>query len=112
MNSVIRKHDATFLGLFQNVRPKQNMSIAVDGADIAWGTLRLSADGKWYLPYEADIGDGSKNWQWNAMVGAGFRFHWGDVTFAFRNITYQRSGDVFLQKAPPTGPELGATLRW
>jgi hypothetical protein len=39
------------------------------------------------------------------MVGAGYRFHWGDVTLAFRNITYQRSGDVFLQKARPTGPE-------
>jgi hypothetical protein len=46
------------------------------------------------------------------MVGAGFRFYWGDVRLGFRNITYQRSGDVFLQKARPTGRELGATLRW
>ena len=30
------------------------------------GTLRLSSNGKWFLPIEADIGTGSKNWQWNA----------------------------------------------
>ena len=39
------------------------------------------------------------------MVGAGFRFHWGDLMLGFRNITYQGSGDMFLQKARPTGPE-------
>ncbi len=36
MNGVIRKHNATFLGLFQNAHPKQNMNIAVDGANIAF----------------------------------------------------------------------------
>ncbi len=36
MNGVIRKHNATFLGPFQNAHPKQNMNIAVDGADIAF----------------------------------------------------------------------------
>src|ERR1017187_2874441 len=36
MNGVIRKRNATFLGPFQNAHPKQNMNIAVDGADIAF----------------------------------------------------------------------------
>jgi len=76
----------------------------------AHAVFNLSAGGKWYLPYEVDIADGSKNWLWNAMVGAGFRFHWGDVMLGFRNITYQRSGDAFLQKAP--ADRRGATLRW
>ena len=76
------------------------------------GTLRLSGDGKWYLPYEADVGDGSKNWQWNAILGVGYRFHWGDVTLACRNLTYQRSGDAVLEKVRMTGPAFGATFRW
>ncbi len=36
MDGVIRKHNAAFLGLFQNAHPKQYMNIAVDGADIAF----------------------------------------------------------------------------
>jgi hypothetical protein len=72
------------------------------------GALRLSSDGKWYLPFEADIADGSKNWQLDAILGAGYHFHWGDVTPAVCNITYQKSGDVFLQKVRMTGPLIGA----
>jgi hypothetical protein len=78
------------------------------------GSVRLSSDGKWYLPYEADMGVGSENWTWNAIVGVGYRFHWGDVTLAVRNLNYHRSkeGDPVIQTIRMTGPALAATLRW
>ena len=76
------------------------------------GALRLSRDGKWFLPYEADVADGNKNWQNNEFVGAGYHFHWGDVSLAVRNLTYQLSDRPILEKVRMTGPVIGATFRW
>jgi len=76
------------------------------------GALRLSSDGKWFLPYEADVGDGNKNWSYDAVVGAGYHFHWGDLTLGVRNLTYQLSDRPILEKARLTGPVLGASFRW
>ncbi|MGC1389163.1 MAG: hypothetical protein WA807_14220, partial [Steroidobacteraceae bacterium] len=76
------------------------------------GTLRLSSDGKWYLPYEADGGAGTSTWNWNAFLGVGYHFHWGDVVLAGRNITYHRTGDLALESARMTGPILGAVMRF
>ena len=76
------------------------------------GSLRLSGDGKWYLPYEADVADGNKNWQKNEFLGVGYHFHWGDVSLAVRNLTYQLSDRPILQKVRMTGPVIGATFRW
>ena len=76
------------------------------------GALRLSHDGKWFAPYEADVGDGNKNWSYNAFVGAGYHFHWGDVTLGVRNLTYNLSDRPILEKARLTGPVLGASFRW
>ena len=87
-------------------------SDSTDGLIGIKGSLRLSSDGKWFLPYEADVGDGSKNWQYNAVVGAGYHFHWGDVTLAARNLTYQISDKPVLEKVRMTGPVLGFTFRW
>ena len=85
---------------------------STDGIVGVKGALRLSHDGKWFLPYEADGGAGSSTWSWNAFLGVGYHFHWGDVVLAGRNLTYHRTGDVALEQARLTGPLLGATMRW
>ena len=85
---------------------------STDGIIGLKGTIRLSKSGKWFMPYEADVGAGNENWQWNAFLGAGYHFHWGDVSLVMRNLTYQRSGDVPLEKVRMTGPLIGATFRW
>ena len=85
---------------------------STDGLIGIKGSLRLSHDGKWYLPYEADIGDGNKNWQYNAILGVGYHFHWGDVALAVRNLTYQTTGSQIVEKLRFTGPVFGATFRW
>jgi hypothetical protein len=83
-----------------------------DGVVGIRGGVRLSSDGKWFLPYETDFGVGNKNWQWNAMLGVGYHFHWGDVTLGGRNLAYHRTGNQALQDERFTGPALGATFRW
>jgi hypothetical protein len=85
---------------------------STDGLIGVKGALRLSPDGKWYLPYEADVADGNKNWQNNEMLGVGYHFRWGSVTLGARNLTYQLSDRPIVQKVRLTGPVLGATFRW
>ena len=85
---------------------------STDGIIGIKGALRLSPDGKWFAPFEADVGDGNKNWQYNLMAGAGYHFHWGDVMLGVRNLTYQASDRPILQKVRLTGPVLGANFRW
>lgn len=76
------------------------------------GTLRLSSDGKWFLPYETDLGKGNGNTQWNAILGVGYHFHWGDVTLGGRNLTVNRAASDMFQNVRFTGPALAATFRW
>jgi hypothetical protein len=85
---------------------------STDGIVGLKGSLRLSHDGKWFMPYEADIGDGNKNWQYNLNLGAGYHFHWGDVTLGVRNLTYQTTDRPIIEKVRMTGPVIGAAFRW
>jgi hypothetical protein len=85
---------------------------STDGLVGVKGSLRLSRDGRWYLPYEADVADGNKNWQNSEFLGVGYHFHWGDITLGARNLTYQISDRPIVQKVRFTGPLFGATFRW
>lgn len=76
------------------------------------GKFLLTPDGKWYVPYEGDIGDGDKNWQWNAYLGVGYHFHWGDVTLGARNISYNTQDQQRIDSVRLTGPLLGAMMRF
>ena len=83
-----------------------------DGIVGVQGAVKLSEDGKWFMPYWADIGAGSNNWTWNAVLGLGYRFDWGDLLFAYRNLSYDQSNDKVVQNMRMTGPAVGVTFRW
>ncbi|HME39514.1 MAG TPA: hypothetical protein VKG63_11200 [Steroidobacteraceae bacterium] len=86
---------------------------STEGLFGAKGRLNLSSDGKWYLPYLVDIGEGNKNWQWEAFLGAGYHFHWGDVTLGARNLEYRTTDNqVIFNKVRFTGPVFGASFHW
>jgi hypothetical protein len=64
----------------------------------------------WYLPFYADIGTGESNLTWQAMLGVGYRFDWGEVTLAYRALGYdfdENNADMTLY-----GPGLGVGFRW
>ncbi len=85
---------------------------STDGLVGIKGAIRLSRDGKWYLPYEADVADGNKNWQHNEYLAVAYRFRWGEVGLGARNLTYNLSDRPIVQKVRYTGPVFGATFRW
>jgi len=76
------------------------------------GQLRLSDDGRWTMPYEVDGRVGSDSTGWNGIIGVGYRFDWGDLSFAYRNLYYSMNDDKLLQGIRLAGPAVGATFRW
>ncbi len=80
-----------------------------DGIVGVKGQIRFG-DGRWFVPYYADIGAGSSNWTWQALVGLGYSFGWGDVSLSIRSLSYDFSDkDADLRM---TGPALGVSFRW
>ncbi|MEY6430860.1 hypothetical protein ABC977_00375 [Thioalkalicoccus limnaeus] len=69
--------------------------------------------GDWILPYYVDVGAGDSSLTWQALVGVGYRFDWGDVTLAYRHLAY-----VFDDSAKAdldlgfSGAGLGMTFRF
>jgi hypothetical protein len=73
------------------------------------GQVRLG-DGHWFIPYYADIGTGSSNWTWQALVGLGYGFGWGDLSLSIRSLSYDFDKDDADLRM--TGPALGVSFRW
>ena len=80
-----------------------------DGIVGVKGELRFGQS-NWFMPYYADIGAGSNNWTWQAALGAGYRFSWGDVVFNMRSLTYNSDEDQLILRM--TGPALGVSFRF
>jgi hypothetical protein len=80
-----------------------------DGIVGASGQVRFE-NTRWFMPFYADIGAGSSNWTWQALLGLGYRFDWGEATFAWRALGYEfDEGDVDFTL---NGPALGVGFRW
>lgn len=74
------------------------------------GQLDLDAEGKWFTPYYLDVGAGSANSTWQALVGVGYRYGWGDLTLAVRNLSYNFTGRGGGVEPRFTGFALAATF--
>ncbi len=69
--------------------------------------------GDWILPYYFDVGTGDSALTWQALVGVGYRFHWGDLVLAYRHLAYEfddsAKGDLDLAFS---GAGLGVAFRF
>lgn len=74
------------------------------------GEVGLSDDGRLFMPYYLDIGSGSENTTWQALIALGYRYRWGDVTLALRNLSYDFKGKGDGIDVRFTGLALGATF--
>jgi hypothetical protein len=64
----------------------------------------------WFMPYYLDIGAGDSDLTWQALLGLGYHFNWGDVSLSIRSLSYQfNEGNTDLRL---TGPALGFSFRW
>lgn len=67
-------------------------------------------EGNWYVPYYVDVGAGNSDSTYQASVGLGYMFHWGDVSLDWRGVRYSQSGDnAFLRRLDLNGPSIKFT---
>ncbi len=75
------------------------------------GKIRLGRS-NWSLPYYLDIGTGSSDYTWQAMVGIAYGFSWGSVQFVYRHLYYDQKENKLVQNMRFEGPALGISFRF
>jgi hypothetical protein len=61
----------------------------------------------WFVPFYGDIGTGDANLTWQAALGVGYAFDWGQASLAWRAVGYELDGGDDFTFA---GPTLGVGL--
>jgi hypothetical protein len=99
-------------GIFQRSGSVGQTTTLTQGVFGVQGGVRLSDDGKWYMPYELDGRVGSNSSGWNGIIGVGYRYSWGEVILAFRNLYLSMNDDKLIKNTRLAGPALGVSFRW
>ena len=75
------------------------------------GSARFGG-GKWFVPYYLDAGAGTSKFTWQALLGVGYAFGWGDLLLVYRYLSFEEGDTQPLQRLYFSGPALGATFRF
>ena len=76
------------------------------------GRARLDGDSHWFMPYYLDVGAGASRLTWQAVIGVGYSFDFGDVGLAWRYVDYEFKPTERLQSLTFNGIALGVTFRF
>ena len=76
------------------------------------GNIGLGEAERWFIPYWADIGTGDSDLTWQAMLGLGYVFDWGQLALAWRYLDYDMSSDARIADMTFSGPAIGARFAW
>ncbi len=77
----------------------------------AKGRVALGAEQRWVMPWYVDIGTGDSDLTWQAVLGLGYAFDWGQLTVTWTMLEYELS-DGPIEELNFSGPAAGATFRW
>jgi len=71
-------------------------------------------DTSWFIPFYADAGkgSGSNNGTWQALLGIGDAFSWGDVTLAYRAMGFHLKDNAGSTNWTNGGPQISATINF
>jgi hypothetical protein len=70
------------------------------------------AGGRWFVPYYLDAGAGTSKFTWQALLGIGYSFGWGDLLLVYRYLSFEQGAEHPLEHLSFSGPALGATFRF
>jgi hypothetical protein len=91
----------------QNSGHLNNQTHVTDGIIGIRGRWSPFAGSNWFFPYYVDVGAGSSDNTYQAMIGVAYAFHWGDIALNYRDVEYkQGSSDKFLKQVELSGPAL------
>ena len=87
------------------------------GTDLWDGIVGLRGNagfggGKWFVPYYLDAGAGTSKFTWQALLGAGYSFGWGDLLLVYRYLSFEQGDNHPVQHLYFSGPALGATFHF
>lgn len=83
-----------------------------DGVVGLRGNARFGGGKKWFVPYYLDAGSGTSKFTWQALLGVGYSFGWGDLLLVYRYLSFEEGDAQPLQRLYFSGPALGATFRF
>ena len=69
-------------------------------------------DGRWFVPYYLDVGTGQSDSTWQGVVGLGYAFDWGEITAAYRVLSYNLPSDKMLSELSFQGGLIGVGFRF
>jgi hypothetical protein len=76
------------------------------------GRARFGDGLRWFVPYYADIGSGNSSLTWQAILGAGYSFGWGDLLVAWRYLDYDFKSGKSVQSLSFNGVAAGVSFRF
>jgi hypothetical protein len=68
--------------------------------------------GKWFVPYYLDAGAGTSKFTWQALLGVGYAFGWGDLLLVYRYLSFEQGDEHPVEHLYFSGPALGATFHF
>jgi hypothetical protein len=74
------------------------------------GRARFGDGLHWFVPYYADLGGGNSKFTWQAILGAGYSFSWGDLIVAWRYIDYDLKSGEPIQSITFNGVAAGVSF--
>jgi hypothetical protein len=83
-----------------------------DGIVGAKGAFMLGNKHNWLVPYYVDVGTGDSDVTWQAEIGIGYRFGWGDIAAVWRHLDYDLKSNGPIEDMNFSGPAVGAMFRW
>ena len=82
-----------------------------DGIVGAKGRVAFGDNREWFVPYYADVGTGQSKLTYQAAVGIGYAFSWGEVVATWRYLDWKEPGDK-VDKLTVNGPQLAVAFIW
>jgi hypothetical protein len=76
------------------------------------GRAMFGGDGRWFVPYHFDIGAGESQLTWQAAVGLGYNFRWGDIVAGWRYLDYDMKSGTPIESVNFSGPAIAVGFRW
>lgn len=76
------------------------------------GRVMLGDDGRWFVPYHFDIGAGQSRLTWQAVVGLGYTYRWGDIVAGWRYLAYDLKSGTAIESLNFNGPAIAVGFRW
>ena len=59
-----------------------------------------------------DVGTGDSDLTWQAMLGAGYAFDWGDLVAVWRYLDYDMPSGDLVENLDANGPAIGVTFKF